>query len=142
MALFWGFITTEPIIVQTWSGTHFFAIKFSRKAIFLFFFFDCFKGFRWKKIFWKIIPTIPVITDLIQSSFSSLMNSLETHFFIYFSSTSLRGSIWRIFFQNQNYRTRIAPKLVFFVEEFSTDAILLIFFFELLKGFHWKDCFR
>ena len=29
----------------------------------------------------------------------------------------------------------IAPKLDFFVEEFSTDAILL-FFFDFLKGFH------
>ena len=76
----------------------FFVFKFSRKAILLFFFFHCFKGFRWKKIFWKIIPTVPVITDLIRSSFSSLTNSLETQSFIYVSSTSLRGFIYRTFF--------------------------------------------
>ena len=37
----------------------------------------------------------------------------------------------------------VVPKLVFFVEEFFTDAILLLLiFFDLLKEFHWKDCFR
>ena len=30
----------------------------------------------------------------------------------------------------------VAPKFASFVEEFSTDAILLLFFFELLKGFY------
>ena len=141
MAIFWGVIPTEPIIVQTWSDTHFFVIKFARKAIFLFFFFDCFKGFRWKKFVWKIIPTIPIITDLIRSLFLSLMNSLETQFFIYFSSTSLRRFIWRNFFQNHKYRTRHSSEARFVRWRIHYRRNFITMFFELLKGFHWKDCF-
>ena len=55
------------------------------------------KRFCWKEIFWKTIRAVPVIIDLIRSSFSSLMNSLETQCFVYFS-TSLKGFICRKFF--------------------------------------------
>ena len=48
------FFKFDPVLI-------FFFVKFSREEFFSFFFFVCFKGFRWKEIFCENMTTLTVI---------------------------------------------------------------------------------
>ena len=129
MAIFLGVITTEPIIVQTWSGTHFLCYQIlSRSNLFIFFLRllsgvslkgNFLKNYIYRTCHNRLDPELIFIVD----EFSG--DAIFYLFFFYF----LKGFQIKEFFSKIiTTEPVIAPKLVLFVEEFSTDAISLLFF--------------